>query len=331
MERRAMRSDYFLFSFAVLFLTAFPVFTGGQAQPTELIAAKQLLIEASHGNWALREGPGDTLYILNRSVKPPSSVWVTDYSGSSARMIVGASGSGELQAPRDLTVDRDGNAIVLNGDGLVKIFSPEGKQLSSFQTERTQALAVLSDGRILVSGFPEEHLMSVYSREGKLLAEIGEPARVDVPDPFDVRMMNMGRIVVDGEDNIYYIFRNLLTPTVREYTPDGNLVGEWHPKGARLDWAVAQANAEIKKRHENGEHGVSAILTGGAFDASTKTLWVGSDEAVFQLDASGHTMRSFSLTRSDGVPVQAFGLAVNADFLCAAGPLHGTFEFLKPK
>lgn len=331
MRRQEMKSDCLLFSLAVLFLTVFPVLTGAQAQLMELAASKELLIESSHGTWTLKEGPEGTLYVLNRSVKPPSSVWVTDYSGSSARMIVGAAESAELQAPRDLTVDRDGNAIVLNGDGLVKIFSPEGKLLSSFQTGRSQAVAVLSDGRILASGFPKEHLMSVYSREGKLLAEIGEPAKVDVPDPFDVRMMNMGRIVVDGEDNIYYIFRYLLVPTVRKYRPDGDLVAEWRPEGARLDWAVAEAKKRFEETQEEGQHGATEILSAGAFDDFTKTLWLGSGQAVFQIDSSGHTSRSFLLTRSGGGPVQASGLAVNAQFLCAAGPLHGTFEFVKPQ
>ena len=334
MTRQTSGPDRFtflrVFSVDLLLLLAVPFFTSAQGVPKELAAHKQLFLETTHGTLTLKEGPGGTLYVLNRSV-PTSSVWITDYSGISPRMIVSTAEYPELRAPRDLAVDRDGNAIVLNGDGLIKIFSTDGKQVSSFQAERPQAVAVLSDGRILVGGFPKEHLMTVYDREGNLLTEIGEPAKVDTAGLFDRRIMNMGSIVVDGDDNIYYIFRNLLTPTVREYAPDGNLVAEWHPEGAHLDWAVAQANKKIQKRQENGEHGASAILTGGAFDASTKTLWLGSGEAVFQLDGLGHTIRSFSLTKSDGGPVQAFGLAVNAQFLCAAGPLHGTFEFIKPK
>jgi hypothetical protein len=333
MERQCTLPDSrrFLAVFSVMFLlvTVLPVFTSAQVQPTELPAYKQLLPNSTHGTWTLKEGPGGTLYVLlNRSVT--SSVWVTDYSGALARRIVGAATAEppELRSPRDLAVDRAGNIIVI--DGSLKIFSADGRQLSSFAPERPQAVAVLSDGRILVSGIPREHLMSIYDRDGKLLGGIGEPAKVDTPDPFDVRMMNMGHIVVDGDNNIYYIFRYLLTPTVRKYTPDGTLVAEWHPEGARLDWAVAEAKKRFQEKQQEGQHGASEILTAGAFDKDTGTLWVASGQSVFQLDGSGHTIRSFLLTTSEGGPVQASGLAVNRDFLCAAGPLHGTFEFLKP-
>jgi hypothetical protein len=246
-------------------------------------------------------------------------------------MIVGGTEPAELRAPRDLAVDADGNVIVVNGDNVIKSFSKDGKLLGSFQSERPHAVAILSDGRILVSGFPKEHLMSVYNRGGELLGGIGEPAKVDASDPFDVRVMNMGHIVVDGDDNIYYIFRYLFTPTVRKYTPDGNLVAEWHPEGVRLDWAVAEAKKRLQKRQEEGQHGGTEILSAGAFDKDTGTFWLASGQSLFQLDSSGHTIRSFLLTTSDGRPVQASGLAVNQEFLCATGQLHGTFEFLKPR
>jgi len=72
------------------------------------------------------------------------------------------------------------------------------------------------------------------------------------------------------------------------------------------------------------------VLTAGTFDAETKTLWVASGSQVLQLDSSGKTIRSFELVGPEGGPVQASGLLVDRDFIRAAGPLHGTFEFLKP-
>ena len=85
-----------------------------------------------------------------------------------------------------------------------------------------------------------------------------------------------------------------------------------------------------KRIKRKGVLGSGWVLTAGAFDAETKTLWVASGSQVLQLDNSGKTIRSFELVGPEGGPVQATGLLVDRDFIRAAGPLHGTFEFLKP-
>src|ERR1700674_2494594 len=66
----------------------------------ELRADKQILLEATHGTQTIKKGPGNKLYVLIRSVKPPSSLWISDYSGSSMRMILsGGSGPTDLRFP----------------------------------------------------------------------------------------------------------------------------------------------------------------------------------------------------------------------------------------
>src|SRR5713226_6823904 len=108
----------------ILLLSALPLTTAAQV---ELRADKQILLETTHGTQTIKKGPGNKLYVLIRSVKPPSSLWISDYSGSSMRMILsGGSEPTDLRFPKDLAVDRDGNAIVVDA-GLIKTFSPEGK------------------------------------------------------------------------------------------------------------------------------------------------------------------------------------------------------------
>src|SRR6516225_1913069 len=99
---------------------------------TELRADRQILLEAKHGTVTLRRGPEETLFVLVRSV--PSALWAADYSGSSMRQILnGGPEPAQVRFPKDFTVDRDGNTII--ADGLIKVFSRDGKLLSSFPSD----------------------------------------------------------------------------------------------------------------------------------------------------------------------------------------------------
>jgi hypothetical protein len=312
----------------ILLLSVLPVTSDAQS---ELRADRQILLEAGHRTWTIKKGPEGTIYVLTRSVKPPSSLWRSDSSGSSIRQILGRGlESTDLSVPKDFAVDRDGNAIVVDA-GLIKIFSLDGKLLSSFPSDRPESVGILSDGRILVGGLPKEGLISVFDRQGKLLGHIGETVRVD-DAPFFNAVLNAGSIVVDGEDNIYYVFRYLLTPTVRKYTVEGKLVAEWHPESAYLGPVIEQARKRYVENKENGVTGGIQVLTAGTYDEDTKTLWVASGPALMGLDGSGKTIVSFELFLPEGgPPLQAQGFLVDRDFIRAATPLHGTFEFLKPR
>jgi len=314
---------------ALLLLLVLPA--GSRAQD-QLRADKQILIESTHGTMTVKKGPGDKLYVLNRSVVPSSSIWVSDYSGTSMRRILGGGREPtDLRLPKDLAVDRDGNAIVVDGwDGSIKIFAGDGTFLSSFPFHRPESVGVLSDGRIPVSGFPTNSLISVFDRQGRLLGGIGEPVKVE-DDTFKNSMFNQGSIVVDESDNIYYVFRYLLTPTVRKYTREGKLVAEWHLQGGHVNRIVREAKNMHDENKTKGTSGVVPILPAAAFDAETQSLWVASGPQLSQLDSSGKTIRTLLLLRPDGGWLQANGLVVDRDFIRASSVLRGTFEFFKPR
>ena len=327
MKHTIPRSHFLTFyesiALASVVLLLLPACSHAQAQ---LRADKQILLESTLGTVALKEGPGDQLYVLNRSV-PSSSIWVSDYSGTSMHRIVrGGSGPTEVRWPKELAVDHDGNVVV--ADGLIKVFSRDGRLFNSFRFDRPESVGVLSDGRILVSGMPKDQLISVFDRQGRMVGNIGEPAKLDDAPGFNA-ILNIGAIVVDGDDNIYYVFHFSLTPTVRKYTREGKLVAEWHPKSAFLDQAVVQAKKVHEESKEKGDYRVSQVLTAAAFDSETKTLWVASGSQVLQLDSSGETIRSFELVRPEGGPMQTVGLLVDRDFIRAA-TRFGIFEFFKP-
>jgi hypothetical protein len=294
----------------------------------ELQAFRQVAYESGHGTVTLKQGPGGGFYALNQADR---CVWMFSSSGSSTGHISSIGmGPSDLLSPKDLAVDSDGNAIVADASGAVKIFSPSGHLLISFPFERPQHVASMSGGRILVSGFPKDYLISIFDRQGKLLGKLGTPAKVD-DDPFFNSVLNMGAIFADGSDNIYYVFTYMLTPTVRKYKPDGTLVAEWHlSDGKTLEQNLAAARLKYQENKKSANYGGVPILTAVAFDQDSGTLWVASGAQITLLDSSGHTLRIVNLALPDGKPLQTGGMSVERDTIRASTYLAGIFEYQKP-
>ena len=235
-----------------------------------------------------------------------------------------------LLAPRDLAVDREGNAIVADARD-TNVFAPNGQLSSSFPFNRPHNVGVLSDGRILVSGFLTEYLMSVFDRQGRPVGGIGMPAKVD-DQPFFNVVLNMGAIVVDDDDNIFYVFCYMLTPTVRKYRQDGMLIAEWHlTDGPELLRVIEQAKIRYQDNKKIINFGGISILTAAAFDRDTKNLWVATGRQLTELDSSGRQIRTAMLLRPDGGPLSADGIIPEGDVMRISSELHGVFEYPKAR
>lgn len=127
--------------------------------------------------------------------------------------------------------------------------------------------------------------------------------------------------MVDQDDKIYYVFRFLLTPTVRKYNPAGELVAEWHPATTHLDRIVEHAKETYERKKQQTETGAGGnpVFTAAAFDNASKTLWIAAGNEVIQLDNSGMTIQHLDLFLSQGSPpLQANGLVVSQGSLLAS-------------
>lgn len=313
--------------FPVVFLAI--LWGAGANAQQDLRAYRQVAYESGHGTTAIKRGPGDTYYALNR---PDRCVWTFSPAGSrTGRLGSIGMGPADLLSPKDVAVDGEGNAIVADGSDTVKVFSATGELLSSVPFRRPEHVATLSNGDLLVSGFPKENLFYRFDRSGKQLAALGTPAKAD-DDPFFNAVLNMGKMIVDREDNIYYVFSHLLTPTVRKYRPDGTLVSEWHlTDGEVLAQIVEAAKRKYQENKKASNYGGVTVLTAAFFDEDSKALWVASGAQVTELDSSGRTVRTAKLVLPDGRPLQAEGIIVERDLIRASGYLSGIFEFPRPQ
>lgn len=311
----------------VILLSVSPSATFAQ---DELRPERQIAVESGRGTLAVKQDPTTKrMYVLNRLDR---CVWIYD----AARKMVGrissaGMGPADLFEPVDFAVDRGGNVIVADGLNAVKIFSPDGHLLRSFPFFRPRSVAVLGDGRILVSGFPRDSLMSVFDLDGRPIGSIGTPAQDD-EDPFFNSVLNLGKIVVDDSDYVYYVFRHRFIPTVRKYTPNGQLIAEWHPQGGILQQISERATEEhlrIKAKPRK-DYGARAVLYGAAFDPRTGMLWVAAGNQLTQLDNSGKTLRYFLLSGLLSGGLQADTVVVGDESILVGNYMHGLLEFRKP-
>lgn len=134
---------------------------------SKVIVDTTIAPQIQRGSIGIAHAADGTMYVLDRHDK---RIWVFDSYGKHTGHISGfGHGPSDLSSPRDLAADLAGNAIVADAGDVVKVFSKEGTLIASFGFRRPQSVGVLSDGSILVSGFPTVSLISVYTPQGALV------------------------------------------------------------------------------------------------------------------------------------------------------------------
>jgi hypothetical protein len=294
-----------------------------------IMAGRQIAYESGKGTLGVKQDPKTgELYVLNREDR---CVWRFSRSGTALGRISSAGqGPADLIEPVDFAVDRQGSVIVADGWQSVKVFSSDGRLVRTITHRRPRSVGVLSDGSILVSGFPKDSLISVYDSDGRQVRSIGTPIQTD-SDGFLNSVMNLGILLVDESDNIYYIFRHLLKPTVRKYASDGLLLAEWNVASPTLSGTLEAAAKHYAKSKSEKRNGVFELLSGGAVDSATNSIWISSGPFLFQLDTSGKILREVVLFGPGPRRVSAEGFFLKGDQILVATYSGGVLEFGKPK
>jgi DNA-binding beta-propeller fold protein YncE len=153
---------------------------------------------------------------------------------------VGA-GPGEFFHPDDFAIG--GNLIYVYdaGNDRIQVLDASGRFINQFRVPYIRGIAVNSKGEVFL-GQPEKgKLVSVYSRDGKLLRSFGELKSFSLvygqkykdKDSKYHTAINRVAITMDSRDNVYVTF--VVAPIVQKYTPEGNLVFETRLQGPSVD------------------------------------------------------------------------------------------------
>lgn len=270
-------------------------------------------------------------YILNPQ---DHSIAVYDHQLKLVRRIgqIG-NGPGEFYYPQDFALGHDGRFYIADSENnRVQILSPNGAYMHQFRFPIPISVAVLSNGEILVVGALDDQLIRVYSPEGKFLRLIGTLVDVGIKNAKLNAYLNRGWLIVDKDDNIYYLFRALLDPTVRKYSPAGKLLMEIHPRGAEMTYILSGAKTKLRETVKKGELGFNATLNAVQVDPTTGNVWIApSGPVLYVYSAQGRKLAEYRLRDSAG----RFYGAIDFTFVggskgCFVNPAGG-FLFDLPK
>lgn len=195
------------------------------------------------------------LYVVSERTR--NSVLVID-GQSSVRKVIGGigSGPGRLFRPGQLDVASDGVIYVQDGgNDRIQSFDFEGRFLGGFQTTQYMGFAAGAGGEVYL-GQPERGaLVTVYSREGRVLRSFGKTKRLSevygaeyaARDEQFRDAINRVRLTVDEDGSILVSFA--LAPILQKYTRQGELVFERQLEGPELDALKQEVLADAGGGH----------------------------------------------------------------------------------
>ncbi|MEE9233940.1 MAG: hypothetical protein V3U28_00680 [Candidatus Acidoferrales bacterium] len=309
-------------SFAILFLAGQIL---AEDKTVELLATKRVALESGWRTVGVQRDAEGNYYVLNEA---DGVIWIYDKEFSTqGRIFIG--GEAEGRSPRDFAVTREGKIVVADwvGGGRVSVYDHNGSLVSSFPFPRPWSVATLSTGEILIAGFQKGQLVSVVSQEGTPLWTIGSLVPI-TEEPNRNAFLNVGRLAVDPQDNIYYGFSFLPEATIRKYSRHGDLLAELRPQSERVRQMATMARQKLESENSFGG---SMIILALALDESTGSLWVCSAGQIFQIGPDGTTRKVYQFKMAPNRPVGAQGILVENDRLIVTAQRYGVWLAPKPE
>ena len=211
---------------------------------------------------------------------------------------IGGIGSapGRLFRPGAIDVSDDGIIYVQDGGNeRIQSFGIDGTHLGAFATEQYMGFAAGTEGEIYL-GQPEKGaLISVYSREGKLLCSFGKLKLYsdsqgeefkDQNEKFS-SSTNRVRLAVDNDGNILVSF--MLIPLIQKYTRNGQLIFEQRLEGPEIDALTRSSGGRLTMSMDGFAEEVIALEAVPRPNGEIGVVL--TDRSIYVADQSGKRLR----------------------------------------
>ncbi len=303
----------------------------------DLTAKKRLLPGVGPGLRAVKHGADGNYYVLSA---PGSSASVFDRAGKLLKRVP-AYEDGKGPSPEspqlatitfgeDLDVDAQGTVYVADrGANAIKIWDSKGNA-RMIKVNAPVAIAALADGEVAVATVHEPHLVMVFDKKGRDVREFGDPEPIS-ERPEVNRFLNIGMLVTDGGDHLYYAFPYLPEATVRQY--DRNGYGGQDIQYTGVDaWPAAQATRkEIERQEKRGDAPLfKRILTAVGVERGTGEVWMALGNNLLHFDKEGNRRATYKIYTPEEARLDANTILIEQDRLIIGSDPLGIYEFERP-
>jgi hypothetical protein len=296
----------------------------------ELISTAHLLPDVGPGLRAIHRDSAGRYFVLSA---PGTIISIYAADGKVVGKIPAiTTKEASLLDAADFDVDSSGRVVVADrGANAIKIFNSAGHDQNSFPVTAPASVAALSSGEIAVSSLHSKKLLEIYDKDGKWLRNFGE--RTNLADHFELnRTLNLGKLIADPVNHVYYAFSYLPEPTVRRYDHLGNSTLEISL--STLEFApVAEATRhQISEQDEKTVAPIfKAVINAVGVDPQSLDVWIAMDDELTHFDREGsrrgETYRTYTAEGERMVPIS---IIVEPDHLILAADPIGVYVFPRP-
>ena len=306
----------------------------------DLVAKRRLFAPIGPGLKQIREGSDGKIYVLASPLpglvvySPEARRLLTmrEASGLSAAALAEAKASGDVLVEFGEDCDVDSEGIIYVADraaNKIQVYSKEGRHLRTIAVAAPVAVAALPEGEIAVGTMQQEALVTVFNKDGRLTRTFGDAEELTERKDLN-RFLNLGAMATDGPGHLYYGFKFVPEPTVRQFDRFG-YAGE-DVRYTALD-AFPEAVAmrrEIQRQERRGDTPrFKQVMTAMSVEKETGEVWIAIGNMLLRFDKEGNRRATFRLYTPDNARLDAVAMVVEKDKLIIGGDPMGIYEFAR--
>jgi hypothetical protein len=304
----------------------------------DLVAKRRLFAPVGPGLKQIREGADGKIYVLASPLpglvvySPEARRLLTmrEASGLSAAALAEAKTSGDVlvEFGEDFDVDAEGTIYIADrAANKIQVYSKEGRHLRTIPVAAPLAVAALPEGEVAVGTMQQESLVTGFDKDGRLVRDFGNPETLTERKDLN-RFLNLGELSTDGLGHLYYGFKFLPEPTVRQFDRFGYAGEDVRYTALDAFPEAAAMRREIQRQERRGDTPrFKQVMTAMGVDKQTAEVWIAIGNILLRFDKEGNRRATFRLYTPDNARLEAVAIVVEKDKLIIGGDPIGVYEF----